>query len=336
VLRRLPFATAEGYSFPQSAVDEDWRTLRLRGFGEQDFSMPDNQWTDYKVLLALGEGGSIAGAARLLGIDASTVSRRLAALEEALGAVLIIRGGRDFVFTSEGRIAMTAARGMLELAVSAAGAIRAAKTSVEGLVRISCVPGLAGPLLAFQASVEARYSRLHVEISADFERADLARGEADIALRMAEPREPDLIANQCFEIGLTVFAAKSYVARHGLPAAEAELSSHKLILYTKRFAELPAFSWIERYAAANAHTMRADGPDMMLGLVSAGGGIGIIDFHGDADPDLVRVFTQPSAFVRGWLVYHESARATARVKAVVEMLVAFLRAQAPLLSGRKD
>ena len=298
--------------------------------------MPDSQWTDYKVLLALGEGGSIAGAARLLAVDASTVSRRLAAAEEALGAVLIIRGGRDFVFTAEGRMALEAARGMQRLAVSVAGAIRAAKTAAEGLVRISCVPGLAGPLLEFQAAVEAKYPNLHVEVSADFERADLAKGETDIALRMAEPQQPDLIANQCFEIGLTLFAAKSYVARHGLPATEVELGNHKLILYTRRFAELPAFNWLERYAAANAHTMRADGPDMMLGLVSAGGGIGIIDFHGDAAPDLVRVFAQPSAFVRGWLVYHESARNTARVKAVVEMLVAFLKAQAPLLSGRRD
>ena len=298
--------------------------------------MHDSQWTDYKVLLALGDAGSIAGAARLLGVDASTVSRRLAAAEEALGAVLIIRGGRDFVFTAEGRMALEAAQGMQELAVSAAGAIRAAKTAVEGLVRISCVAGLAGPLLEFQAAVEAKYPKLHVEVSADFERADLAKGEADIALRMAEPHEPDLIANQCFEIGLSLFAAKSYVARHGLPATEAELGNHKLILYTRRFAELPAFNWLERYATANAHTMRADGPDMMLGLVSTGGGIGIIDFHGDAAPDLVRVFAQPTAFVRGWLVYHESARNTARVKAVVEMLIAFLRAQARLLSGRRD
>jgi DNA-binding transcriptional LysR family regulator len=297
--------------------------------------MPAGQWTDYNVLLALSDGGSIAGAARLLGVDASTVSRRLAAAEEGLGAKLVIRGGRDFVFTHEGKMALEAAQGMQGLAVAVASAIRAAKTAVEGLVRISCVPGLAAPLLEFQAAVQARYPGLHVEVSADFERADLAKGETDIALRMAEPQEPDLIANQCFEIGLTVFAAKSYVARHGLPATEKELCNHKLILYTKRFAGFPAFSWLERYAAANAHTMRADGPDMMLGLVSAGGGLGIIDFHGDAAPDLVRVFAQPSAFVRGWLVYHESVRNTARVKAVVEMLVAFLKAQAPLLSGRR-
>jgi DNA-binding transcriptional LysR family regulator len=297
--------------------------------------MPEIEWTDYRVLLALSEGGSVAGAARVLGIDSSTVSRRLAAAEEALGAILIIRGGRDFIFTAEGKAALEAAKGMQILAVSAASFIRAAKTEVEGLVRISCVPGLAGPLLAFQAAVEAKYPKLHVEVSADFHRADLTKGEADIALRMAKPQEPDLIAKQCFEIGLTVYAAKSYVARYGLPATQADLKNHKIILYTKRFADLPQFNWIERYAGANAHTMRADGPDMMLGLVSSGSGIGIIDFHGDGNPNLVRVFPEPSSFRQGWLVYHASVRNTARVKAVVEMLTAFLREQAPLLSGRR-
>jgi DNA-binding transcriptional LysR family regulator len=152
---------------------------------------------------------------------------------------------------------------------------------------------------------------------------------------MAEPEEPDLIANQCFEIGLSAYAAKSYVARHGLPATPAELRNHKIILYTKRFADLPQFNWIERYAGVNAHMMRADGPDMMLGLVSTGGGIGIIDFRGEGSPDLVRVFPEPSSFTQGWLVYHESARNTARVKAVVEMLTVFLKERAALLSGRR-
>jgi DNA-binding transcriptional LysR family regulator len=297
--------------------------------------MPEAEWTDYKVVLALSEGRSVAGAARVLGVDSSTVSRRLAAAEEALGATLIIRGGRDFVFTAEGEAALQAAKGMQSLAASAVSAIRAAKTEIAGIVRISCVPGLAGPLLGFQAMVEQKYPKLRVEVSADFHRADIAKGEADIALRMTEPQEPDLIAIQCFEIGLSVFAAKSYVARYGLPATEADFANHKIILYTKRFADLPQFNWIERFAGANAHTMRADGPDMMLGLVSTGGGIGIIDFHGDSAPNLVRVFPQPSAFRRGWLVYHESARNSARVKAVVEMLTAFLKEQAPLLSGRR-
>ena len=296
--------------------------------------MAESEWTDYQVLLALAEGGSVAGAARLLNIDPSTASRRLAAVEAALGAVLIVRGGRDFAFTAEGKVALEAAKGMQSLAASAANTIRIAKTEVEGLVRLSCVPGLAAQMILFQGLVEKRHPKLRVEISADFHRADIGKGETDIALRMVEPEEPDLIANQCFELGLFLYAAKSYVARHGLPATREDLKNHKIILYTKRFANIPQFNWIEEYAGANAHTMRAENPDMMRALVASGGGIGIIDFFGDESPDLVRVFPDPISLNLGWLVYHESARNTARVKAVVGMLTEFLKERAPLLSGR--
>jgi DNA-binding transcriptional LysR family regulator len=222
-------------------------------------STHDSEWTDYKILLALKEGGSVAGAARVLGVDAATVSRRLAAAESALGAVLVVRGGRQFLFTAEGTTALEAARGMHSLAVSAASAIRAAKAEIEGLVRVSCVAGLASLLVAFQALVEEKHPGLHVDVSPDFHRADLANGEADIALRMSEPKEADLIGVQGFEIGLSAFASRSYVAACGLPATREDLRAHKIIRYTRRFADVPEFGWIDEYAGANAHTMRADG-----------------------------------------------------------------------------
>ena len=74
----------------------------------------DAEWSDFKVLIALSEAGSVAGAARLLGIDASTVSRRLAALEDAVGATLVIRGGREFAITADGRSVLAAAHEMAD------------------------------------------------------------------------------------------------------------------------------------------------------------------------------------------------------------------------------
>jgi DNA-binding transcriptional LysR family regulator len=265
------------------------------------------------------------------------VSRRLAAAEEALGAVLVIRGGRDFIFTAEGKAALEAAKGMQTLAASATAAIRAAKAGVEGLVRISAVPGAAPLMLELPERVAARHPNLRVEISADFHRSDLARGEADIAMRMVEPREPDLVARQCFEVGISAFASKAYVERHGTPETFEDLRRHRLILYNSQFADRPHFRLFEPYAGANALTMRADGPDMALSLIAAGNGIGLVnDYYGARAPDLVRLFDGPLAFVPGYVVTHESARATARVKVVVDMLSAFLKERGSLLSGRRD
>ena len=115
--------------------------------------MSEAEWSDFKFVLALGRGGSIAGAARLLGVDNSTVSRRLAAVETALGASLIIRGGGEFAFTAEGKLAIAAAEAMEVSAASAASSIRAAKTKLEGQVRISCIPTMLRILMPFQAMV---------------------------------------------------------------------------------------------------------------------------------------------------------------------------------------
>lgn len=167
-------------------------------------ALADPEWSDLRFLLAIEAGGSMAGAARILGVDQSTVSRRLSALEQAFGAVLVIRGGRDFAFTQDGKVALDTARAMQAMAQAAQASIRAARTGVEGRVRVSAVPGIVAFLAPFQAQLAREHPGLAVEVASDMARIDLARGEADIALRMRQPVEPDLIARQVFEIGFCV------------------------------------------------------------------------------------------------------------------------------------
>ncbi|MBI2718056.1 MAG: LysR family transcriptional regulator [Rhizobiales bacterium] len=162
-------------------------------------------------MLALGRARSVAGAARLLGIDNSTVSRRLATVEEALGACLIVRGGREFTFTAEGKLALAAAESMGVSAGSAATAIRAAKTQLDGVVRISCIPSMVRVLMPFQALVAEKHPKLSVELNSAVRVVDLAKGEADISIRMVRPTELDVIPTHAFEWGASVFASKIYL-----------------------------------------------------------------------------------------------------------------------------
>lgn len=107
------------------------------------------------------------------------------------------------------------------------------------------------------------------------------------------------------------------------------------MLNGRAFAHLPQFNWIDAYAGPGMPVIRADGPDMAFNLVRSGEMIGIIDCHrADSAPDLVRVFAQPTSFVPGWIVTHESTKDTARIRLVVQGLTAFLKANAGRLSGR--
>jgi DNA-binding transcriptional LysR family regulator len=286
-------------------------------------------------MLALSRGGSIAGAARVLGVDSSTVSRRLAAMEQALGACLVLRGGREFTFTAEGKAAVVAAESMEAIVASAATSIRAARTEIDGVVRVSVVPSMLRTLLPLLPIVTERHPKLSIEVNAAARTVDLAKGEADIAIRMTQPTEIDLIARRAFEMGFGVFASKDYAARHGLPSTPDELRQHRLIQYIEPMLHLPWFAWIETYASKGAPAMRVDSTEMAIGLITAGSGIGALPhFSGDNSADLVRVFPQPIACAIGWIVYHETARNSARIRAVVELLAAFFETRKEELSGR--
>jgi DNA-binding transcriptional LysR family regulator len=296
-------------------------------------SEPD--WSDFKVVLALAKEGSVAGAARALGVDGSTVSRRLAVLEQAVGATLILRGGRKFSLTAEGKSAIAAAE-VIEAAVSSAkSAIRTAKQGVEGVVKFSFVSSIVPVLMPLLAEMAAKYPLLTIEIQADNRRMDLAKGEADVALRMARPGEPDLIARRAVVIGWGVYAAKDYAAKYGLPASPDELSSHRLVHYIEELHIQPAIRWLEDFRRPNAPIMRVNSTDMAVNVIASGKSIGIVPcFEAEIRDELIRVFPEPVALSPGWIVYHESARNTARVRVVVNALAEFLEAHADFFAGR--
>src|SRR5262249_19445929 len=168
------------------------------------------EWSDLKILLALSRAGSVAGAARSLGVDQSTVSRRLAALEESVGARLVLRGGREFAFTAEGRTMASAAERAEAAVVEASRSVREGKLEISGKVRVSSLPGLMPPLVRAIAAARETYPALTIELSLDRRAVDLAKGEADMGLRMFRPTEGHLVARKLTDVGWAVYASREY------------------------------------------------------------------------------------------------------------------------------
>jgi DNA-binding transcriptional LysR family regulator len=292
-------------------------------------------WGDFKLILALSRGGSVAGAGRLLGVDSSTISRRLGAMEQAIGACLVLRGGRDFSFTAEGMTAVSAAEAMEKIVFSTTSSIHAAKTEIEGTVRISSVPSMVRLLMPLPLIVAQKHPKLSIELNAVTRMIDFAKGEADIAIRMVRPTEIDLIAKRALELGAAVYASKTYAARRRLPSSFAELSQHPLIQYVEPLLRVPMYRWMEDYADKYAPATRVDGAEMAFSLVASGAGLSVLNcYAGDSSPDLIRVFPDPVASATGWIVYHEAARNSARIRAVTEILTEFFAERAALLAGR--
>ena len=293
------------------------------------------EWTDFKILVALARGGSVAGAARELGVDASTVSRRLAALEESLDARLIVRGGRDFAWTPVGRAVLSAAETMQGAVNDATRACREAKLQTSGAVRVSLSPAFVPVLLSKMMPVlREKDPSLKLDLRGDFRKVDLAKGEADIAVRMIRPTEPGLVGRRAFENGWCVFTSIQYAGTRGIPASIGELGAHHLVLYDESLHRIEPLRWMEAHRGEDF--LRVDNLEVASQLIAMGSGIGLLPAFSEVTATgLLRVFTEPVTTNTGWVVYHEAARETARVRAAVDALLEFFETTAAMFSGHR-
>jgi DNA-binding transcriptional LysR family regulator len=298
--------------------------------------MSEPEWSDFKFLLALSRGGSVAGAARLLGVDGSTVSRRLSAAEETMGAVLLVRGGREFAFTAEGKVALAAAEAMEAAVLGAAATLRTSKKELQGIVKLACTPSSMHFLASFQDIVAQRHPGLGVDLLSGRAAADLAKGEADIAIRSIRPKDLNLVVRHNFEWATCVYAERSYFENRVRPQSHEDLRAHRLIRYVEAFSRLPAFGWLDQFADATQPSVRVDSVDMARSMIASGAGIGTLFCTvGDPSPGLVRVFDAPIDLMSCWIVYHQASRDSARVKTVLDMLIEYHIEKRDILNGTR-
>jgi DNA-binding transcriptional LysR family regulator len=298
--------------------------------------MPEPDWNDLKVILALHRGGSVAAAARTLSVDPSTVSRRLSAIEGAMGTILLNRGGREFHFTDAGRTAVAAAEAMEAAMSEATLAVRSSRMELAGIVRIACPPSIVHFLEAFEPLLSDAHPGLAIELLSGRAPSDLSKGEADIGIRSLGVVDLDLVVAHRFDLGSCVYASDEYLSEHGAPDTPSDLRTHRLVRYGQAFLHLPAFNWIEDFADPAGSAVRVDSIDMARSLVSGGRGIGALYCAiGDRTPGISRVFEDPIDQMECAVVYHRSARGSARIRAVLDLLIGYFARRRHDLSGRR-
>ena len=190
----------------------------------------DIGWELYRSYLGVLREGSLSGAARALGVTQPTVGRHIAALEQALGLVLFTRSQQGLLPTE----AALALRSYAEaMGHSAAALVRAADSQgdgVRGTVRVSASEVMGVEVLPpLLAQLQAEHPALTVALVLSNRVHDLLQREADIAIRMTEPRQDARVARRVGTIPLGLYAHPSFIAAHGTPATLAELAHHRLI-----------------------------------------------------------------------------------------------------------
>jgi DNA-binding transcriptional LysR family regulator len=275
-------------------------------------------WDDVRIFLAVARAGQILGAARRLDLNHATVSRRVAALEEALGAKLFRRLTTGSEMTPAGERFLAVAERMETEMLVARSEISGEGEDVSGTVRIGAPDGFGVAFLAPRlGGLTAQHPDLKIQLVPVPRSFSLSRREADIAITTERPSEGRLVAVKLVDYTLGLFASKTYAEANGLPACPAELSAHRLVGYVPDLVINPSLDYAAEFSPGWSAGFMISSALGQAEAVRSGAGIGILHtFIARAMPELVAVASVPPIRRAYWLVYHESVRPLRRVQAV--------------------
>ncbi len=282
------------------------------------------QWNDLRVLLAVARAGTLAGAAAALRINATTVGRRLSALEEALAVRLFDRTPGGYALTQAGRDLLAHAERMEHEVQAAERAVTAADQRPAGVVRLATTEMLATRFLVpHLPRLLGSHPQIQLAISTTTRPVVLARGEADITVRLTRPTEPDIVAQRLGAIHLALYAARTYLAAHGAPARpEHSLRGHRVVLFAQSRAFDVENGWFAGRLGDAQVVLRSDSVSAVYAATLAGLGIALLPvLVAGREPELVRLPTGREAEPRIiWQGVHRDLMKSARVQAVMRFL----------------
>jgi DNA-binding transcriptional LysR family regulator len=284
----------------------------------------DIGWELYRSFLSVLNEGSLSGAARDLGVAQPTVGRHVAALEKSLGLALFTRSQIGLMPTEAALSLRSYAESMQGTAAALERAAASQGTGVRGTVRVTASDVIGVEVLPpIIASLRDEHPDLVLELVLTDRMQDLLRREADIAVRMARPRQELLVARRVGQIELGLHAHQRYLSRHGTPITMADLANHALIGFDQttafiRSADKKLSGW-----RREAFAMRTDNNLAQLALIRSGAGIGVCQAAiARRDDSIVRLFPrQFSLQMETWITMHEDLRNSPRCRVAFDALV---------------
>ena len=293
-------------------------------------------WDDARHFLAIAREGQMLGAAKRMGVSQARLSRRLAALEEGLGARLFDRSTRGCELTDDGRVLMAAAERM-EAEMLGAMAALGRGAEVSGIVRIGAPDGFGVAFLAPRlGALRAAHPALVVQLAPLPRSFSLSQREADLAVMVGRPEKGRLRARLLTDYSLSLYAARSYLDRAGAPGSAEDLRGHDLVGHVEDLVHTPELRYAEEFLKGWPAAIQVSTAAGQLAAVTAGAGIGVLhDFMAAPLTEarggpLVPLLPDMRALRSYWIAWHENLRGSARVAAAAEALDRMVRAEAAI------
>ena len=290
---------------------------------------------DLLILLAVGRTGKYTTAADELGLNHTTISRRIAALELAVGGRVLARVSGGWELTELGREALAAAEAV-EAAVRSLSTEAGGKRALEGVVRISATDGFSAYIAApAAAAVQREHPNVAVEIVAATRRASQQRSGLDVEVVVGEPTVHRAKALRLGDYCLGLYGSREYLRTHGVPSGVADLHRFPLVYFIDSMLQVDDLDLATSFAPAMRESVTSTNVFVHVEATRASAGLGLLPcFMADRHGDLVRVLTDEVAIrLTYWLVTREETLRRPEVSAVVEAIVARMAEQRNVLLG---
>lgn len=302
--------------------EEDRRTS-----GRDDHHM---DWDKLRIFHAVAEAGSFTHAGDKLNLSQSAVSRQISALEEVLRVPLFHRHARGLILTEQGEVLNRTVRDVFSKLALTQAFLSESKERAAGKITITTTTGFGASWLTPRLHrFLNKYPEIEVSLLLEDEELDLGMREADVAIRLHPPTQPDLVQRHLADFDMPIYASASYLAEHGTPETLEDLTNHQIIGFAGWHLPLPVVNWLHD----ELHRQNIPYKGMRLAInniaavahaIASGAGIGSLPFYSaTAYPDLVRILPNvQTPKVEAYFVYPDELRTSKRIAVFRDFLLA--------------
>lgn len=294
-------------------------------------------WSDVKFFLATARAGSTLAAARQLGVNQTTVARRISSLEAALSVRLFRRRREGYQITEAGAAILENAAHMADEAETLERLCAQRSRNLSGVVRVTTTEAIANTVLTpLLTEFMELHPHINVEVIAAPRRLDLSRGEADVAIRAGPmPRDSGITVRKLADDRWSLFCSRSYAAKYGMPRLPNELNEHVIIGSQGFLKKLEPFKWLADIAPCARVRMAGNTIANAIAAIRAGHGVGPLPravraFEG---ADLIECFALPPFELGYYLILRADIRDLPHMKAFAQFIVSHAPALKRVLEG---
>jgi DNA-binding transcriptional LysR family regulator len=286
-------------------------------------------WDKLRVFHAVAEAGSFTHAGESLNLSQSAVSRQISALEESLSVPLFHRHARGLILTEQGELLFRTAREVFAKLAMAEGLISESKDRPKGPLKITTTVAFGSIWLTPRIrEFLDLYPEIQVSLVVDDSELDLSMREADVAIRMSPPRQPDLIQRHLVSVQVHIYASNDYIQKHGMPQRAEDLEEHRIIVYGEDARPpVPGVNWLLEVGVKPGQDRRpiltVNNTYGMLRAIMSGLGLAALpDFVANEHSGLVRILPEVAGPPNeAYFVYPEELRTSKRISVFRDFLL---------------